>query len=177
MILPISILRWLIFSPFGVIQRTSTHARSMCFRVVRPRLHENLAILAALDTSKLIIETRKLSDLKRGFIRHHDLSSSLLLRVQNIHLALRDVMSLSLEASIENFQRDLIPEIEIESWERIVSAVGKTLDELKTNKIDVKRHVVHIALRLSMGDHESLFKRSESNAIEESVVMASHMRG
>ena len=74
-------------------------------------------------------------------IRHHDLPESLLIRIQNIWFATRSFLSLSLEKTIENFQRDLQPDNEVVVWERIVSANHIAMDILKSDNKDLKKQV------------------------------------
>ena len=61
----------------------------------------------------------KISDLLPGPIRHGELPPDLVTRIKAFKQALGDVEPSSLEATIENFRRDMHPEREVEIWERI----------------------------------------------------------
>ena len=63
----------------------------------------------------------KISDLHPGPIRHEELAPDLIDRIKAFKLVLGDVETSSLEATIENFQRDMHPEREVEIWERIAN--------------------------------------------------------
>lgn len=134
-------------------------------RVVRPQLYDNLKMLVAIDTSKVRYESLPRRDLKDGPIRHHDLPDALLVRIQNIHFALRDVVSMSLETSIENFQRDLRPEDEVAIWERIVSGIQIAMDTLESSDVETKRGILDVLLRFSTGDHERVFQDADKIGI------------
>lgn len=142
-------------------------------RVVRPQLYENLRMLAAIDLSNVRLEYRPRSDLKDGPIRHHDLPETLLVRIQNIYFALRDVISVSLEKSIESFQRDLHPENEVAIWERIVSGVHIAIDLMESEDFDTKRKIFDVLLRFSIGDHERVFNDADAGKIDSRVLVAS----
>ena len=134
-------------------------------RVVRPQLYDNLKMLVAIDTSKVRYESLPRRDLKDGPIRHHDLPDALLVRIQNIHFALRDVVSISLETSIENFQRDLRPEDEVAILERIVSGIQIAMDTLESSDVETKRGILDVLLRFSTGDHERVFQDADKIGI------------
>jgi len=67
------------------------------------------------------METKKfkVSDLRPGPIRHEDLAPDLVDRIKALKQVLGDVEPSSLEATIENFRRDMHPEREVDIWERI----------------------------------------------------------
>lgn len=142
-------------------------------RVVRPQLYENLRMLAEIDLSNVRFEYRPRSDLKDGPIRHHDLLETLLVRIQNIYFALRDVISMSLEKSIECFQRDLRPENEVAIWERIVSGVHIAIDFMESADVETKRKILDVLLRFSIGDHEQVFNDADAGKIDSRVLEAS----
>lgn len=142
-------------------------------RVVRPQLHENLAMLSALDRAKVKLERIPRSKLRTdGPIRHHDLPESLLIRIQNIWFAIRDVSSPSLESMIENFQRDLRPEHEIRVWERIVSAMYIAIDRLANSNPDIKQQVFNMVVGFSLGQHEAVFADTEAGKIDKMITTA-----
>jgi len=141
-------------------------------RVVRPQLHENLSILAAISGANVRFEKKSLSEIKLGPIRHHDLPPSLLVRIQNVWFATRDVFPISLEKTIENFQRDLRPEREIDVMERIVGALHIVMDSLQTDDPDVKQQAFNILLSFSLGCHDQVFADTEAGKIDQAVTAA-----
>jgi hypothetical protein len=141
-------------------------------RAVRPQLYENMFMLAQLDSAKITIGSAALDDLKKGPIRHHDLPAALLVRIQNIWFATRDVFSWSLEDFVENFQRDLRPEGEIEVWERITSALHIATDILNTDALEVRTIVFDILLHFSMGMFEWAFDEAAAGSFSEGIATA-----
>ena len=141
-------------------------------RAVRPQLHENLTMLPVADLTTVEVGRCSIASLKDGPIRHHDLPASLLVRIQNVWFVLRDITTISLERSIENFQRDLRPEREVEIWERIVSALQIAVEGLGTSETDVKKRVLQILLAFSVGSHESVFKDADAGNVDEDILGA-----
>jgi hypothetical protein len=141
-------------------------------RVVRPQLYENLSLLGR----KLPVEIGKvrLKKLKEGPIRHHDLPAALLVRIQNIWFATRDFMSVSLEKTIENFQRDLRPQHEVEIWEKIISAANVAMDTLKTNDAATRQQLFKVLFALGEGDSEWVVKRVKSGDIDRAIAEAAN---
>lgn len=138
-------------------------------RIVRPQLHENLTMLTTIDLKFVKSERRPVSELKDGPIRHHDLPDSLLIRIQNIWFATRTIFSISLEKTIANFQRDLRPELEVAVWERIISAMQIAMDILRSNSNEIQKQVFSVLMSFSVGNHESVFKDTESGKIDQAV--------
>lgn len=141
-------------------------------RAVRPRLYENLKELYQLD-SKVKIKKGTRSEFKDGPIRHHDLPAPLLVRIRNIHFAIRDISSMSLEQSIENFQRDLQPENEVIVWERIICALQSAMDDFENPTKEIKHLLMQALLRYSTGDFEQPFKAVEDGTLDAAIVDAS----
>lgn len=61
----------------------------------------------------------KISELRRGPLRHDRLPDGFIIRVQKCKEILKEVETTSLEEAIGNFQRDLHPENELIIWEDI----------------------------------------------------------
>lgn len=142
-------------------------------RVVRPRLYENLSMLTAAETENARIVTRDFAELKAdGPIRHHDLPSELLVRIQNVWFALRDVLSPSLKETIENFQRDLRPEREILAWERIVGALYKAQDALGVDDLETRKQLFKALFLFSLGCHDQVFRDCECGRVDWRVTKA-----
>lgn len=64
-------------------------------------------------------ELVKLSELKAGPIRQEVLPGGFIARVQKYKEILQEVETTSLEETVSNFQRDILPERELEVWENI----------------------------------------------------------
>jgi hypothetical protein len=141
-------------------------------RVVRPQLHENLSMLGAIDSKKIKIVKLKRSKIKEGPIRHHDLPSELLVRMQNIWFELKDIYKISLAKFIERFQRDLRPEREVGIFERLVGAMKITFELLK-NRTRYRKDVFRVLLGFSMGNHEQIFDETERGKIPKPIPNAS----
>ncbi len=139
-------------------------------RIVRPQLYENVSLLGM----QLPDEIKKVrpKDLKEGPIRHHDLPAALLVRIQNIWFSIRDVVSVPLEKTIENFQRDLRPESEVEIWERIISAANAAMARLKTNDSATRQQLFKVLFLLATGTSQSVTERLRSGDIDTAIVEA-----
>lgn len=90
------------------------------------------------------------ASLMPGPIRQGELPASLLSRITAIHEAINEVLPLSLSDRVEDFQRDVHPEHEVEIWERIVSAY-RTLTAGTTSRTLSKRAAMSVLVGLSMG--------------------------
>ncbi len=65
----------------------------------------------------------KISDLKRGPIRHEKLPDALVNRILLIHRAFANYLSFSFDETLESFRRDMHPEREIGVWEKMAAIV------------------------------------------------------
>jgi hypothetical protein len=138
-------------------------------RIVRPQLYDNLSLLAASQSAKVTVETHSLSEIKIGPIRHHDLPPSMLVRIQNVWFATRDVLPLSLEETIENFQRELEPESELRAMERIIGALQIVTDKLQSNDRALRIQVFSILNQVSLGCHEQVIADIEAGRLDQKV--------
>jgi len=141
-------------------------------RVVRPQLYANVWQLSQLSGAKVKFAEVSRDEIKSGPIRHHDLPESLLVRIQNIWFAMRDVFDRTLDAMIKGFQRDLRPEREVCIWEKIVGATQIAMDSLATDEIDVKQQVFQTVIRFSMGDHERVFADVDAGKLDDRITYA-----
>jgi TIR domain len=146
-------------------------------RIVRPTLSENIQMIGKINDPSFKSELKKMSikDIKPGPIRHHDLSPALLMRIQNIHYAFREVLNISLEETIENFQRDLLPEKEIEIWEQIKSAETKTMDSLGTDDLGIRKQVVGFLLGFTSRESIDELVQKTANDDEARAILATTM--
>ncbi len=90
-----------------------------------------------MNNHKGKIEVRLLSELKMGPNRGIVLPEGFILRVIKYKEKLKEVETLSLEETIDSFQRDLHPLSELEIWEDIAEIYETNVD--KSWKIDKKR--------------------------------------
>ena len=69
----------------------------------------------------------KISELKMGPIRQEVLPEGFIVRVQKFKDILKEVEKSSLEEAVSNFQRDMLPESELEIWEDMARRYEITL--------------------------------------------------
>ncbi|UXE60258.1 MAG: toll/interleukin-1 receptor domain-containing protein [Woronichinia naegeliana WA131] len=146
-------------------------------RTIRPQLYKNLIDLSQIEANSEVFETRyienfPIADLKIGPIRYHDLDKALLIRIQNLWFAMRQLLDTSLEQWIEGFQRDLRPEKEVVIWERILSALNLTMEKLTYNDDDSKAQAYKIILSFSLGSVDSVFEKARKGEFDFSIVQA-----
>lgn len=104
-------------------------------------------------TSKPNYEIRKakLSDLKVGPIRHATLPDDFIQRVRDFKQAIAEVDKTSLESTLDNFQRDANPEVELVLWEHIAKMYQWTVVAYSGLTLPQKKEVLNLLLGLSMG--------------------------
>lgn len=141
-------------------------------RTIRPQLYENLSMLSQISDAPVRVETVPRSALKSGPIRHHDLEESLLIRIQNLWYATRQFSNRSWKDWIEGFQRDLRPEREVAIWERILSGLQIAVEKLTNADADTKLQAFRILVSFSIGNHESVFEKTENGEYHPSVTDA-----
>jgi hypothetical protein len=141
-------------------------------RTVRPQLYDNIVTHGLLNASKVTVEMRALRDIQDGPIRHHDLPAALLVRIQNIWFATRDLIPLSLAKTIENFQRDLRPEQEVEVWERLTSALHIVADILTSHTEETRRESFDVLMHFCDGNVEWVFAEAKDGRFKREVVSA-----
>jgi hypothetical protein len=98
--------------------------------------------------------TRKqipISQLKRGPIRHEDLSLSLTARINYLQQALEEVYSQPIEKWLDEFQRDTNPESEVMWWERLTRCY-LSYKEPKDLSFKQKQAAFKILFALGMGN-------------------------
>ena len=93
----------------------------------------------------------KISEIKRGHIRHATLPDELIERVKAYKQILADVDKSSLEQTLDNFQRDMHPESEVKIWEHIASVYQSYVSEKSITDLAIKIEVFSVALQASMG--------------------------
>ena len=98
--------------------------------------------------------TRKqipISQLKRGPIRHEQLSLSLTARINYLRQALEEVYSQPIEKWLDEFQRDMNPESEVVWWERLTRCY-LAYTEPKDLSFKQKQAAFKILFTLGMGN-------------------------
>ncbi len=100
------------------------------------------------------IRKAKLSDLKIGPIRHATLPNSFIQRVKDFKQALAEVDKTSLESTLDNFQRDADPEVELMLWEHIAKMYQWSVVAHAGLTLPQKKEVLSLLLGLSMGQRD-----------------------
>jgi hypothetical protein len=91
-----------------------------------------------------------ISQLKRGPIRHEQLSLSLTVRINYLRQALDEVYTQSMEKWLDEFQRDANPESEVVWWERLTRCY-LAYTEPKDLSFKQKQAAFKILFTLGMG--------------------------
>jgi hypothetical protein len=104
--------------------------------VIRPELIRlrlaRRAVEEAMSTAK--VELVNLKDLKAGPIQHEQLPKALEVRIGIFQRVLSPYVSMSLEETIDNFRRDLNPEEQVESWERLTEGVLEAMEGVESDE-------------------------------------------
>ncbi len=93
----------------------------------------------------------KISDIKKGDIRHTTLPAETIDRIKKFKELLEDVDKATLDETIDNFKRDIHPEKEVKIWEHIASVYNAYITEKSITDFTTRREVFSVILRLSMG--------------------------
>jgi hypothetical protein len=116
------------------------------------------------------METKKfkVSDLRPGPIRHRELAPDLVDRIKTFKQVLGDMEPSSLEATIENFQRDMHPEREVETWERIARAYKNFITKHAIHEFPARSDVFGVLLTIAnCGDDFGHFRTLTADQIAE----------
>ena len=97
------------------------------------------------------IKEVEISKLRQGPIRHATLSDEFIKRIKTFKEILVDVEKISLEKTIDSFQRDMHPEREIRIWEHIAKVYQSYISEKNITDLAIKKEVFSVILRTSMG--------------------------
>jgi len=97
------------------------------------------------------------------------LSDKQISRITSFQEILKEVNTIPLEETIENFQRDVNPDKEIKIWEHIAKVYQIINEEHKELNIDKKTDIYNLLLYRSMMPKEEIFKqiKLKSLSIEE----------
>jgi hypothetical protein len=93
----------------------------------------------------------KLTQLHEGPIRHHSLPGNFIERIKAYKVILGDADPASLERTVDCFKRDTNPERELVIWERMANAFQMYLSDYPTVDISIRKDVLAVLLRASMG--------------------------
>lgn len=96
----------------------------------------------------------RLTQLKKGPVRHPVLPEDLFLRVKAFKEILAEVDNMTLDEVIEDFARDAHPDSEIAVWERIANTYQLFLLHNPTNDLAIKHDVFSVLLMTSLGMHD-----------------------
>lgn len=114
------------------------------------------------------IKTAKISDLKNGPIRHATLPDDFIERVKNFKQAITEVDKTTLEATLENFQRDLNPEKELYLWEHIAKIYQWSVVANAGLSLAQKKELFGLIIMLSLGQRDfSHIKHLSKEIVEE----------
>lgn len=118
----------------------------------------------------------KLDQLKRGPIRHPELSLLLLARIRSLRSKLEEVHPLSMEEWLDGFQRDAHPDTEVAWWERVARCYEEYSGQQELNP-QQRQAAFKLIFGLAMGstaeDVEADLDQLPANALDE---IASIMR-
>jgi len=124
-------------------------------RVVRPDIFDNLYryLLWKKESMKGTKEYSAPENVRPGPIRHKTLPDQFLVRAKIIQKNLEDVLPISLDDTIENFQRDLHPAEELAIWEKITAAY---LDMISGQDMsfEERKKIISALIYISMEDQE-----------------------
>lgn len=96
-------------------------------------------------------EKVNLSELRMGPIRQVVLPEGFIVRVQRYKEVLREVEIISLEETVSNFQRDLLPERELKIWENIAHLYDLSVRNNPDWTIEDKKQIFGELLTSSLG--------------------------
>ncbi|WP_221406945.1 toll/interleukin-1 receptor domain-containing protein [Elizabethkingia meningoseptica] len=80
------------------------------------------------------------------------LSKSLICRAKNIHLGIGRHSKLTFDQSIYNYELDLRPDYEIQSWEMMNASYLEFIEKYKITDDHIKYDIFRVLLRFSVGD-------------------------
>ncbi len=107
-----------------------------------------------------------LKELRPGPIRHASLSDELLTKIRRIHSVFVEVDGTTLEERETLLQRDVHPEIEVATWERMADAFERFCGSRELSR-DAIRDVYGLLLMHSMTSAAEALKRVERKVLSE----------
>jgi hypothetical protein len=124
-------------------------------QVVRPDIFESLYRRAVFHEISAHAPKMRipLENIMEGPIRHRTLPVDLLVRLHLIQKVFEEVLPLTVEQTVDNFQRDMHPDEQIHIWERMATAY-LAITSARTFTIAEKRSVFSALLGKSMGESE-----------------------
>lgn len=100
------------------------------------------------------------NEIQRGPVVHDKLPDELMARIKNVHATFAEVDGTTLESWVDDFQRDLDPEGNIEIWEDMQIAYNSHCNE-RDLSLDAKKEVYKIVLMRSMMPDDDVLSRLE----------------
>jgi hypothetical protein len=119
----------------------------------------------------------QIDQLKRGPVRHPELSPLLLARIRSLRSKLAEVHPLSMEEWLDGFQRDAHPENEVAWWERVARCYAEYSGQKELN-LQQRQAAFKLIFGLAIGSTEENLEADldqlPASALDE---IASIMRG
>ena len=132
----------------------------------QPTTVEDVQTVEASSNSKATGEVQWIDpkDLRRSPIRREKLSDEQMARIRSLQETFFEVDGLSVEKWVDNFKRDLNPDRELATWERMARAY-KEYCSSHDIELDAKKEVFRVILFRSMAPPEEVLQRIELKVI------------
>ncbi|RSK42968.1 toll/interleukin-1 receptor domain-containing protein [Hymenobacter perfusus] len=120
---------------------------------IRPDIYQNIKgyFLFKKILEKSVKSTAKLSELKPQKKPLSKLSKGLEVRARNIHFGVGQVIECNIDESIYNYELDLRPEREIQTWEIINLCYLEFTDKYKIKNTELKKSIIYTLINFSLG--------------------------
>ena len=146
-------------------------------KVVRPDIFENLRRRQQWERSSEEAETIQvpLEEVEMGPIRYEDLPDPWLVRIKIVNYIFCDIRDRSVQEDIDLYRREVYPEDELKTWERMAVAYLETLSHLHDRlgedpDLPYRREVFRFLLGYTMGMTEEEEAQSSDLLTYEEVV-------
>lgn len=100
------------------------------------------------------------NEIQGGPVLHDKLPDELMARIKNVHATFAEVDGTTLESWVDDFQRDLDPEGNIEIWEDMQIAYSSYCNE-RDLSLDARKEVFKVVLMRSMMPDDDVLSRLE----------------
>ncbi|MEO0686262.1 MAG: hypothetical protein AAFY76_14795 [Cyanobacteria bacterium J06649_11] len=117
------------------------------------------------------LQTVNINDLHLNEIVHDELSQEQISRIKNFQQILKEVNETPLEKTIENFKRDINPDIEIAVWEKIAQAYEIINTRKEISNINEKREVYNLLLFRSMMPAEVVLEKMKLQIVSKETAI------
>ena len=137
-------------------------------KVIRPDIYQDLC--RYISFKKLIANSESVvvnrSELKHPKERNSILSKQLLVRAKSIFYGIGQNLSMSLNESIYNYELDIRPEREIQTWEIMNSCYLEFIHKHNISDLVIKKEITKVLVTFSIGKIPSTTILSEEQIIE-----------